>query len=137
MLSIKDQFTAHIRLLQHTICSGLEEMDGKARFRSDVWERPEGGGGDSRIMSGGAIFEKGGVNISIVEGALSPQAAQQLKVEGTSFFACGLSLVIHPFNPFVPTIHANWRYFELYDGNGKSAGRLVWWRHGSYSILFV
>jgi coproporphyrinogen III oxidase len=119
MLSIKDQFTAHIRLLQHSICVGLEEMDGKARFRSDVWERPEGGGGDSRVISGGAIFEKGGVNISIVDGTLSPQAAQQLKVEGTSFFACGLSLVIHPFNPFVPTIHANWRYFELYDGNGK------------------
>jgi coproporphyrinogen III oxidase len=119
MLSIKDQFTAHIRLLQHTICAGLEEIDGKARFRSDVWERLEGGGGDSRVISGGAIFEKGGVNISIVEGTLSPQAAQQLKVEGTSFFACGLSLVIHPFNPFVPTIHANWRYFELYDGNGK------------------
>lgn len=119
MLSIKDQFTAHIRLLQHTICAGLEELDGKARFRSDVWERPEGGGGDSRVISGGSIFEKGGVNISVVEGRLSPQAAQQLKVEGTSFFACGLSLVIHPFNPFVPTIHANWRYFELYDKAGN------------------
>jgi coproporphyrinogen III oxidase len=118
MTSIKDQFTAHIRALQQTICSGLEAIDGKARFRSDVWERSEGGGGDSRMMSGGAVFEKGGVNISVVSGELSPQAVQQLKVEGTTFFACGLSLVIHPFNPFVPTIHANWRYFELYDEVG-------------------
>jgi coproporphyrinogen III oxidase len=119
MTSIKDQFTTHIRALQQTICTEFEEVDGKARFRSDVWERTEGGGGDSRVMIGGAVFEKGGVNISVVQGVLSPQAAQQLKVEGNSFFACGLSLVIHPLNPFVPTIHANWRYFELYDVAGK------------------
>ncbi len=119
MTSVKDQFTTHIRTLQQTICAGLEKIDGKAHFCSDVWERPEGGGGDSRVMSGGAVFEKGGVNVSVVQGVLSPQAAQQLKVEGASFFASGLSLVIHPFNPFVPTIHANWRYFELYDEAGK------------------
>ncbi len=119
MTSVKDQFTTHIRTLQQTICAGLEKIDGKAHFCSDVWERPEGGGGDSRVMSGGAVFEKGGVNVSVVQGVLSPQAAQQLKVGGASFFASGLSLVIHPFNPFVPTIHANWRYFELYDEAGK------------------
>lgn len=117
MTSIKEQFTDHLRTLQSTICQRLEEEDGKAKFVSDVWERPGGGGGDSRVISHGNVFEKGGVNISVVHGELSPPAARQLNVEGRSFFACGLSLVIHPFNPFVPTVHANWRYFELYDQN--------------------
>jgi coproporphyrinogen III oxidase len=112
---VKDQFTAHIRALQNTICAALEKADGKESFQADVWERPGGGGGESRVISNGTIFEKGGVNISVVYGDLSPQAAHQLKVEGNSFFACGLSLVIHPFNPFVPTVHANWRYFEVYE----------------------
>lgn len=118
MTSTKDQFTQHIHSLQGTICTALEEADGVAKFISDKWERPGGGGGDTRVISGGRIFEKGGVNTSIVHGELSPQAAQQLKVQGSSFFACGLSLVIHPYNPFVPTVHANWRYFELYDDKG-------------------
>jgi coproporphyrinogen III oxidase len=118
MTSAKDLFTQHIHTLQNTICEGLEAADGKAKFISDVWQRPGGGGGETRVISNGNIFEKGGVNISVVHGELSPQAAQQLKVQGNAFFACGLSLVIHPFNPFVPTVHANWRYFELYDEKG-------------------
>ncbi len=118
-LLIKDQFTAHIYTLQKIICAALEKMDGKARFSTDEWERPGGGVGESRVISRGNVFEKGGVNISIVHGALSPQAAQQLKVRGDSFFACGLSLVIHPFNPLVPTVHANWRYIEVYDEKGS------------------
>ncbi len=118
MNSLKDHFTQHLHLLQSKICKGLEEEDGKAKFVSDIWERPGGGGGDSRVISHGNVFEKGGVNVSVVHGDLSTQAAQQLNVKGTSFFACGLSLVIHPFNPFVPTVHANWRYFELYDESG-------------------
>ncbi len=119
-LSIKEQFTAHIRSLQNEICQALETVDGKARFVADVWERPGGGGGESRILSGGKVFEKGGVNISIVHGKLPALAALQLKVQGDSFFACGLSLVIHPINPFVPTVHANWRYFEVYDEQGNA-----------------
>jgi coproporphyrinogen III oxidase len=113
--SIKDQFTAHLRVLQNEICQALEKADGKARFVTDVWERPGGGGGESRIISDGNVFEKGGVNVSVVHGKLPAIVAQQLKVEGDSFFACGLSLVLHPSNPFVPTVHANWRYFELYN----------------------
>lgn len=116
---VKDQFVEHIQLLQNKICTGLEQIDGKAKFIADKWERPGGGGGTTRVISNGAIFEKGGVNISIVHGELSPMAAQQLKVNGENFFAAGLSLVIHPFNPMVPTVHANWRYFEVYDVNGK------------------
>ncbi len=118
-LSIKELFTAHIRSLQNEICQALEKVDGKAHFISDVWDRPGGGGGESRIIKDGNIFEKGGVNVSIVHGKLPALAALQLKVEGDSFFACGLSLVIHPLNPFVPTVHANWRYIEVYDQHGE------------------
>ena len=71
------------------------------------------------MISNGAVFEKGGVNISIVQGMLPPLVAQQLKVDGSLFFAAGLSLVIHPINPKVPTVHANWRYFEVYDDQGN------------------
>jgi coproporphyrinogen III oxidase len=117
-LPIKDRFTDHIKILQNTICSALEQADGKATFIADVWERPGGGGGESRVLSGGNVFEKGGVNISVVHGKLPALAAQQLKVNDENFFACGLSLVIHPHNPFVPTVHANWRYFEVYTPEG-------------------
>lgn len=119
MTADKDLFVNHIRTLQSTICSELEMVDDKAKFESDTWERPGGGGGDTRVISGGNVFEKGGVNTSIVHGELSPAAAKQLGVTGTSFFACGLSLVIHPYNPFVPTVHANWRYFELHGPQGE------------------
>ena len=116
--SIKDSFTQHIQTLLNEICIGLEAIDGKSKFIADRWERPGGGGGESRVISGGNVFEKGGVNVSVVHGTLPPLAAEQLKVNGDTFFACGLSLVIHPFNPFVPTIHANWRYFEVYNNEG-------------------
>jgi coproporphyrinogen III oxidase len=117
-MSIKDRFTTYIHTLQDSICAGLEAVDGKAVFVEDRWERPEGGGGKTRVISGGSVFEKGGVNTSIVHGVL-PQAMQTtFGVSDSNFFACGLSLVIHPLNPYVPTIHANWRYFELYDGAG-------------------
>jgi coproporphyrinogen III oxidase len=111
----KEEFIAFIQQLQTQICHALEEEDGQARFESDRWERPGGGGGLTRIIQNGAVFEKGGVNTSVVHGEVTPAMAQQLAIKGTSFFACGLSLVIHPVNPFVPTVHANFRYFELYD----------------------
>ena len=116
--SLKDDFIAHIISLQNEICSALEDAEAGAKFLTDVWERPGGGGGESRVISGGNLFEKGGVNRSVVHGELPPLAAQQLKVTGETFFACGLSLVIHPLNPFVPTVHANWRYFEVYNKVG-------------------
>ena len=115
---ISDQFVQHIKLLQKEICTALEEVDGKAKFISDEWDRPGGGGGTTCVITNGNVFEKGGVNISIVHGALPSLAAQQLKVDGSLFFAAGLSLVIHPFNPKIPTVHANWRYFEVYDEQG-------------------
>lgn len=114
-MSIKEGFVDHILGLQNTICQALEVVDGKARFEEDRWTRPEGGGGLSKVISDGAVFEKGGVNTSMVHGDLPPAMQQAFKVGESRFFACGLSLVIHPVNPYVPTVHANWRYFELYD----------------------
>lgn len=109
----------YIHGLQDSICSALEREDGKAVFVEDRWERAEGGGGKTRVISDGAVFEKGGVNTSVVYGPVTDTMRQQLKIEGDQWFACGLSMVIHPRNPFVPTTHANWRYFEVYDKEGK------------------
>ena len=116
-MTIKENWITHIQNLQNTICEALEQMDGKASFAEDKWERAEGGGGISRVISNGNIFEKGGVNISMVHGELPRAMQEAFKVKESNFFAAGLSLVIHPENPFVPTVHANWRYFELYDKN--------------------
>lgn len=115
---MKDQFYQYIENLQNTICTKLEEIDGKAKFREDIWERPEGGGGRTRVIEDGLVFEKGGVNISAVHGALPKSMQAYFNVGEVDFFACGLSLVIHPKNPLVPTVHANWRYFEMYDKKG-------------------
>ena len=112
---MKDKFYQYLQNLQDQICKGLEDIDGVAKFREDIWERPEGGGGRTRVIENGQVFEKGGVNISAVHGKL-PEAMQKMfNVGEADFFACGLSLVIHPKNPMVPTVHANWRYFEMYD----------------------
>ena len=112
---MKDQFYAYIEKLQDKITSRIETLDGAVTFEEDIWEREEGGGGRTRVLENGAIFEKGGVNISAVHGALPEVLRNQFKVEEGNFFACGLSLVLHPTNPFIPTVHANWRYFEMYD----------------------
>ncbi len=116
---MKDQFYTYIQILQDQICSGLEQIDGVATFNQDLWERPEGGGGRTRVIQNGAVFEKGGVNISAVHGPLPKAMQAYFKVGEVDFFACGLSLVLHPKNPFVPTVHANWRYFEMYDKQGQ------------------
>ncbi|WP_300021924.1 oxygen-dependent coproporphyrinogen oxidase [uncultured Maribacter sp.] len=116
---MKDKFYAYIQQLQDTITAKLEEVDGKATFQEDIWKRPEGGGGRTRVIENGAVFEKGGVNISGVHGELPDSMKAYFKVKEGNFFACGLSLVLHPKNPMVPTVHANWRYFELYNEQGE------------------
>lgn len=120
---MKEKFYTYIQQLQDTITSKLEEIDGKAKFRQDLWERPGGGGGRTRVIENGNVFEKGGVNISAVHGALPKTMQSYFNVGECDFFACGLSLVLHPKNPFVPTVHANWRYFEMYDENSSPSGR--------------
>ena len=117
---MKEKFYAYIQDLQDRITARLEEIDGKAVFKEDIWRRKEGGGGRTRVIEEGAVFEKGGVNISKVHGPLAPAMQQYFKVGDVNFFACGLSLVLHPKSPMVPTVHANWRYFEMYDQEGKT-----------------
>lgn len=116
---MKEKFYNYIRQLQDTITSKLEEVDGTATFQQDLWERPEGGGGRTRVIENGGVFEKGGVNISAVHGELPKAMQTYFNVNDCDFFACGLSLVLHPKNPMIPTVHANWRYFEMYDKEGN------------------
>ena len=116
---MKEKFYNHIVQLQETICKELEKIDGRGKFLEDKWVREEGGGGTTKILEEGELIEKGGVNISKVYGILPESMQKQLKTNDNKFFACGLSLVIHPKNPMIPTVHANWRYFEMYDKNGK------------------
>jgi len=115
---MKDQFYNYIQDLQNRITSKLETIDGVAKFKEDLWERSEGGGGKTRVIENGRVFEKGGVNISAVHGQLPKSMQAYFNVGDVDFYACGLSLVIHPKNPMVPTVHANWRYFEMYNQKG-------------------
>ncbi|MGN6264106.1 MAG: oxygen-dependent coproporphyrinogen oxidase [Ginsengibacter sp.] len=114
-MSIKENWILYTEELQNRICAALEETDAKAKFIEDEWHRPEGGGGKTRVISDGNVFEKGGVNTSVVFGNVSEAMRTQLKIDGEKWFACGLSLVLHPVNPFVPTVHCNYRMFELYN----------------------
>ncbi len=122
-MNVKENWIAYVHDLQNRICQALEDADGKAKFFEDVWERAEGGGGKTRVISNGNVFEKGGVNTSVVYGEVTELMKSQLKINGHSWFACGLSLVIHPYNPFVPTVHCNYRMFELYDEAGEVIDR--------------
>jgi len=114
---IRGEWIEFIYHLQDDICKAIEEADGKALFSEDAWERAEGkgGGGLTRVIQNGNVFEKGGVNTSVVYGHVSDKMRNQLSIDGAKWFAAGLSLVIHPVNPFVPTVHCNYRMFELYN----------------------
>ncbi|MEP6615155.1 MAG: oxygen-dependent coproporphyrinogen oxidase [Ginsengibacter sp.] len=126
---IAEKFQKYILELQETICSAIEGVEKKEKFMTDVWLREEGGGGISRVMANGDIFEKAGVNSSKVFGTLPISMQEAFQVTANKFLATGLSLVLHPRNPFVPTVHANWRYFELYDEDGNMADS--WFGGGS------
>ncbi len=105
----------YLHALQDSICIHLQALDGQESFQEDSWERPEGGGGKSRVIRNGKVFEKGGVNFSHVHGSL-PEHLKKEGHEGSTFDATGVSLVIHPQNPFVPIVHLNVRYFETDEG---------------------
>lgn len=118
--------------LQDRICQGLADADGGAEFTEDRWQRPEGGGGRSRILKNGAVFEQAGVGFSEVHGSQLPASATAHRPEltGAPWQAMGVSLVIHPGNPYVPTAHANVRYFEA-----RPEGRApVWWFGGGFDL---
>ncbi|MEW6130022.1 MAG: oxygen-dependent coproporphyrinogen oxidase [Acidobacteriota bacterium] len=109
--------------LQDEICQALESLDGKAGFREDLWQREGGGGGRTRVLEQGAVFEKAGVNFSAVHGNFPEAFAATMPVgSGTQFFATGISLVLHPYNPFAPTVHANFRYLERGSGGWFGGG---------------
>ena len=122
-MTIKDPWISIIDQLQNNICAALEKADGKSVFQEDQWQRPEGGGGRTRVIANGNIFEKGGVNTSVVFGDVTDVMRRQLNIDGDKWFACGLSLVIHPVNPFVPTVHCNYRMFELYNAKDEVIDR--------------
>jgi coproporphyrinogen III oxidase len=118
--------------LQDQICQSLEALDGQQRFRQDAWKREEGGGGRSRVLEQGGVFEKAGINFSHVRGEQLPASATAHRPElvGRSFEALGVSLVIHPRNPYVPTSHANVRFFSA----SKSGAEPVWWFGGGFDL---
>ncbi|MGE3809602.1 MAG: oxygen-dependent coproporphyrinogen oxidase, partial [Gemmataceae bacterium] len=110
MSDLHARAVAYFKDLQDRICKALEEADGPGRFREDAWERAGGGGGRTRVLADGAVIEKGGVNFSEVHGQFSEEFAKQIPGAGRDFTATGISLVIHPRNPYVPTVHANFRF---------------------------
>ncbi|MDJ0635011.1 MAG: oxygen-dependent coproporphyrinogen oxidase [Xenococcaceae cyanobacterium MO_188.B29] len=123
----KEKVSQFMKQLQDSICIGLEQLDGKGKFREDSWEREEGGGGRSRILNEGEILEQGGVNFSEVWGEKLPPSIlkQRPEAEGHGFYATGTSMVLHPRSPYIPTVHLNYRYFE--------AGP-VWWFGGGADL---
>ena len=122
----------YLRALQMRICSSLEDLDGRNKFRHDHWDRTGGGGGESRILEGGAIFEQAGVGFSHVFGDEMPPSATGRRPElaGKRFQAMGVSLVLHPENPYVPTTHANFRFFST----NANDGEVVWWFGGGFDL---
>jgi coproporphyrinogen III oxidase len=127
-----DAVREYLLTLQDNICKALEQLDGQAQFETDEWTRPEGGGGRTRVLAGGAVIEQGGVNFSEVSGAALPASATATRPElaGRSFKAMGVSLVIHPNNPYAPTSHANVRFF-MAEKEGETP---IWWFGGGYDL---
>lgn len=117
MQSNRNTVQSYFESLQDTICLALQSLDGTGAFREDLWNHEGGGGGRTRVLEGGAIFEKGGVNTSAVSGVMNTALAKRMDVPPQPFFATGISLVLHPLSPMIPTVHANFRYFELADGS--------------------
>ena len=134
--TVRLQMEALVSNIQETICEAAERIDG-CHFRRDSWSRTEGGGGLSCVLQDGHVFEKAGINVSTVMGTLSREAMRSLKLGGpgeqagqTAFYATGVSIVIHPHNPMAPTVHANYRYFELDDGRVQGS----WWFGGGSDL---
>jgi coproporphyrinogen III oxidase len=126
-----DAVLAYLRGLQDRICSALEAADGTAKFVRDEWQRAEGGGGESRVLRGGSVFEQAGVNFSHVMGTRLPPSAtaQRPELADEPWVATGVSLVIHPNNPYVPTTHANVRFFSTTRGDHP-----IWWFGGGFDL---
>lgn len=122
----KNEIADWFKNLQDDICNQLEKLDGESIFQEDQWDRPEGGGGRSRVIKAGNLIEKGGVNFSAVEGPTPEKILSALGLSKADFFASGVSIVLHPCNPWVPIIHMNIRYFEMSNG--------TWWFGGGIDL---
>ncbi len=133
MSEMLEQMSEYVHDLQDRITTTIGELDGVS-FKEDSWERPGGGGGRSRVLQDGNVFEKAGVGVSVVHGQLSPEAAIEMgggqEIKDLSFKAVGLSLVMHPRNPMAPTVHCNYRYFERGDGSEPGS----WWFGGGADL---
>ena len=127
-----DRVEQFLRDLQNRICAVVEQLDGRAKFGEDAWTRPAGGGGRTRVLRDGSVFEQAGVNFSLVHGNRLPPSASAHRPElaGNGFVATGVSLVLHPRNPYLPTTHANVRYFE----SGRDGMEPVWWFGGGFDL---
>lgn len=135
---IKTKMELLILRIQAEICKDLEDVDGEEKFLVEKWDRAEGGGGITCVMQDSNVWEKAGVNISVVNGTLPPAAAEQMRVRHKelsqgklTFFAAGISSVLHPRNPKVPTLHFNYRYFEVFD---NEQGKKHWWFGGGTDL---
>lgn len=138
--AIRTRMEKMVRAQQDAITAALTQVDGKGRFKRDSWLRPEGGGGTTCVLQDGKVFEKAGVGVSVVQGTLSPEAAramgggQSLPADASlKFSAVGLSLVLHPHNPWAPTVHANYRYFERGE-QGIEDTPQAWWFGGGADL---
>ncbi|MDB5126696.1 oxygen-dependent coproporphyrinogen oxidase [Mucilaginibacter sp.] len=126
----KEQIASDYKQIQDEICAALETTDGRSTFEEELWEREGGGGGRTRIIQNGNIFEKGGVNFSAVHGQLPHTVKKALNVEQDDFFATGISIVIHPNHPLVPIIHMNIRYFEMPSSFNNDTPPVCWFGGG-------
>lgn len=139
--SIRARFEKMIRDAQDSVCKAIEEADGGGKFKEDVWSRPGGGGGISRVLQDGAVWEKAGVNVSVVYGVMPPDAYRAAKAAAGDhkpgpipFFAAGISSVLHPKNPFAPTLHFNYRYFETDAPKDVPGAPRQWWFGGGTDL---
>ncbi|XP_068656326.1 coproporphyrinogen-III oxidase 1, chloroplastic [Aristolochia californica] len=138
--SVRARFEKMIRETQDSVCAAIEAVDG-GKFKEDVWSRPGGGGGISRVLQDGSIWEKAGVNVSVVYGIMPPEAYRAAKGESSGekpgpvpFFAAGISSVLHPHNPFAPTLHFNYRYFETDAPKDIPGAPRQWWFGGGTDL---
>ncbi|XP_026381017.1 coproporphyrinogen-III oxidase 1, chloroplastic-like [Papaver somniferum] len=140
--NVRAKFEKMIREAQDSVCAAVEAADGGATFKEDVWSRPGGGGGISRVLQDGNVWEKAGVNVSVVYGVMPPEAYRAAKGDNSTttkpgpvpFFAAGISSVLHPKNPFAPTLHFNYRYFETDAPKDAPGAPRSWWFGGGTDL---
>lgn len=131
-MTSRDEIELRFKALQQKICNALEQMDGTSKFLSDNWKREAGGGGLTRVLTDGNVIEKGGVNFSAVHGEAPKKITDALGLADSQFYATGVSIVLHPINPWMPIIHMNIRYFEMEPSDNQ--GEKTYWFGGGIDL---